>query len=120
MVFKGSLYILNLLCGMIPCEYQHPYPDTSVSVAFRDKINVDDDSDQLELSSGGSEDGKNDLYKDIDYNRTHPLLVYTSTGKMRGYYMKAVGGRKIRAYEGIPFAEAPLGVNRFEVRSKVK
>ncbi|ODN01309.1 Venom carboxylesterase-6 [Orchesella cincta] len=100
---------------MIPLPRRYPYPDTSVSeaVVFRDKINVDNDYD-LEQNGVGWEDGKNDLYKDTDYNRSHPLVASTSTGKVQGYWMKVVGGRKIRAFEGIPYAEVPNAERRFK------
>lgn len=43
---------------------------------------------------------------EIDYTENDPLVAITKTGKLRGYWMQVVGGRKIRAFEGIPYAGA--------------
>ena len=48
------------------------------------------------------------------------LIVETSTGLLDGFYMSTILGQKIGAYEGIPFAEPPIGDLRFRVRFKVR
>jgi len=46
---------------------------------------------------------------------TRPPIVYTQYGGIEGYYMGTMKGRKILAFEGIPFAEPPVGKYRFKV-----
>ncbi|XP_055850672.1 juvenile hormone esterase-like [Episyrphus balteatus] len=41
-------------------------------------------------------------------------IVGTSLGKIHGSIMKTVTNRKIKAFRGIPYAEPPIGKNRFE------
>jgi len=42
-------------------------------------------------------------------------LITTPLGTIEGYYDTSYGGRQFEAYEGIPFAEPPIGDLRFEV-----
>lgn len=44
-----------------------------------------------------------------------PPLVKTSSGKVQGYWAESYDGRQYAAFEGIPYAEKPLGKLRFEV-----
>ncbi|CAD6205731.1 GSCOCT00009989001.2-RA-CDS [Cotesia congregata] len=41
------------------------------------------------------------------------LIVETSLGKIRGHYKKTFLGNFYRAFEGVPYAEPPLGALRF-------
>jgi hypothetical protein len=73
------------------------------------------DSVGIGLEGWGKHHNQPTWVKEQDYTDTDPLVVITKTGKLRGYWMKAVGGRKIRAFEGIPYAEPPVGYFRFNV-----
>lgn len=42
----------------------------------------------------------------------YPLLVHTSTGKVRGF-LRTVGDKEIRVFYGIPYARPPIGDLRF-------
>lgn len=41
-----------------------------------------------------------------------PLLVHTTTGRVRGF-LRTVGDKEIRVFYGIPFARPPIGDLRF-------
>lgn len=43
------------------------------------------------------------------------LLVVTRLGKIRGSYQRTNLGRRYRGFEGIPYAQPPVGKLRFEV-----
>lgn len=45
--------------------------------------------------------------------------VRTSLGDIRGYYKISRHGRKYEAYEGIPYAQPPVGKLRFKVRRTI-
>ncbi|OXA51672.1 Venom carboxylesterase-6 [Folsomia candida] len=124
MVWQQALYLVNLLCKFVPCDYNFPYPDTSLSEpqAFKDLITIGfDEKDKnnpgtLRIGGGdGNGWGWNPQghIDEIDYTENDPLVAITKTGKLRGYWMQVVGGRKIRAFEGIPYAEPPIGYFRF-------
>jgi len=124
MVWQQALYLVNLLCKFVPCDYNFPYPDTSLSEQQEFKS-------QITLGFGGTDTGQLDSVgvgldgwgkhhnptwvKEHEYTNSDPLVVVTKTGKLRGYWMKVVGGRKIRAFEGIPYSEPPVGHFRFNV-----
>jgi len=58
----------------------------------------------------------NQLDSNIGTRTTFDLpTVQTNSGKIRGHYMGTMKGRRISAFEGIPYAESPLGRNRFRV-----
>jgi len=46
-----------------------------------------------------------------------PPEIQTTTGRIAGYYMNTLTGNVIGAYEGIPYAESPVGKLRFRVRT---
>lgn len=52
-----------------------------------------------------------------DIDTFDPLVVNTSDGKIRGKYIpnKYDNNMSIRAYHGVPFAQAPIGPLRFKV-----
>jgi len=50
-------------------------------------------------------------------NNTKWPIVSTKTGTVQGFPMKTFFGRSIYAFEGIPFAEPPIGNLRFRVSS---
>jgi hypothetical protein len=82
----GSVFLMNLLCAIVPCDPINKPPEIS------------------EVISSGR--GKR-LVDQGDYP-----VVETRNGKVKGYPMWVMSGRKITAFEGIPFAEVPL---RFQV-----
>lgn len=43
-------------------------------------------------------------------------IVSTPLGEIKGHYKVSYKGKKYEAYEGIPFAQPPVGPGRFEVR----
>jgi hypothetical protein len=60
-------------------------------------------------------DGKNETTFINLQDELLPPVVTASSGIIEGYYMKVVSGRKVYAFEGIPYAEPPTGNNRFRV-----
>lgn len=42
-------------------------------------------------------------------------LVQTHLGKIKGHLKKSYTGRKYEAFEGIPYAQPPIGERRFQV-----
>lgn len=42
-------------------------------------------------------------------------IVKTEEGKLRGKFMKSKFGRNFLAFQGVPYAEPPIGKLRFEV-----
>lgn len=85
---------------MIPCEYKHEQPDTTSSdlQTLENQFNYDYEANSLNFDNNTL---KNEDQKFINDNKTHPLIVKTTSGKVKGYWMRVVGGRKIRAFEGI-------------------
>jgi hypothetical protein len=45
----------------------------------------------------------------------NPPTVETPLGRITGYYKTSLKGRKYEVYEGIPYAQPPVGNLRFEV-----
>nr|XP_024218966.1 esterase FE4 [Halyomorpha halys]XP_024218967.1 esterase FE4 [Halyomorpha halys] len=50
----------------------------------------------------------------------NPLIVDTSTGKVRGYKMTSRSGRKFLAFSGVPYAKPPVGPLRFQPPEEVE
>lgn len=48
-----------------------------------------------------------------------PPVVKTPLGNVQGYWAKSVDGRQYAAFEGIPYAEKPIGNLRFEVYTNI-
>lgn len=44
------------------------------------------------------------------------LIVNTTLGAIKGHYRTSPANLRYEAYEGIPFAEPPVGDKRFRVR----
>jgi hypothetical protein len=42
-------------------------------------------------------------------------LVHVEQGALRGTYLTSAGGRKLAAFQGIPYARPPTGKHRFKV-----
>ena len=49
-------------------------------------------------------------------NEEGTLITLDVGMNVQGYKMRVVNGREVNAFEGIPFAESPLGPLRFRVR----
>lgn len=88
-----SVFFMNLLCAMVPCDPANSLPEidgvrVSGMSGFRGK----------RLISGGGED--------------YPV-VESRNGAVKGFPMMVMSGRRIFAFEGIPYASAA----RFQVRN---
>jgi hypothetical protein len=84
-----SFLLTNILCSFTPC-----FPTFEPPLAAQSET-------QIRTRS--------------DVNRTKWPVVTTGTGDVQGFTMKTIGGRDIYAFEGIPFAEPPVGQLRFRV-----
>ena len=62
---------------------------------------------------GGNED--EEILGRNSYGDVLPVVYLNHGGGVMGYYMGTMNGRKISAYEGIPYAEQPIGNRRFKV-----
>lgn len=83
---------------------------TSVSdVLFRDLIGF---RTGRESSIFG---GNNGEIRDNSIDEDKFPTVWTNTGVIQGFDMGTMNGRKIAAFEGIPYAEPPVGKLRFQV-----
>lgn len=49
----------------------------------------------------------------------NPPVVKIPLGAVQGYWAKSVDGRQYAAFEGIPYAEKPIGNLRFEVCTNI-
>ncbi|CAG7717499.1 unnamed protein product [Allacma fusca] len=83
-------FLVNLLCAVVNCAPDFGQPGDSLV---------------------GSRLGARVL--DLNGTVLQPPLVETLGGSLEGYFMKTISGREIYAFEGIPFAEAPVGERRF-------
>lgn len=107
-----TTFFMNALCALVPCPPQFPGPeiDSASLLGFRDGVRR-----LRNINNGSSDSDGNDVALNI--LDTTPR-VDTQYGTIEGYFMKTVGGRDIYAFEGIPFAEPPVGSLRFEVNEK--
>ncbi|ODN01293.1 Esterase E4 [Orchesella cincta] len=48
------------------------------------------------------------------YGDRHPVVILKHGGGVEGYFMGTMNGRKLAAYEGIPYAEPPVKNRRFK------
>lgn len=53
---------------------------------------------------------------DDDHVMLPPIVEIPGLGRVEGYHMRVVSGRQIYAFEGIPYAQAPVTKFRFQVR----
>ncbi len=100
MVIITSLFLVQLLCVLVPCNPRYPDPDLSPS-------HHNHDHDKL-----GRSHFLEKLWPGFLKNNDGPL-VSTKDGLILGYPIKVVGGSEIFAFEGIKYAEAPIGQLRF-------
>ncbi len=86
-----SVFLMNLLCALVPCDPEIPYPEIhGMEVGFRGKRLI-----------SGVDDGDNNNYP----------IVTTTNGQVQGYPMLVMSGRKIFAFEGITYGNS----ERFQV-----
>lgn len=92
MVVLTSVFLLNLLCALVPCDpkYHEPTPAENVQVGFRSSLDSSNSIEEIEPK------------------------VTVKNGELDGYFSTTIGGRKIFAFEGIPYAEAPIDNRRFK------
>lgn len=56
------------------------------------------------------------IYNDLDFLLgKKPPVIRTFSGVVQGYWDESFDGRQFAAFEGIPYAEKPIGDLRFEV-----
>lgn len=120
-----SYFLLSLMCSYMPCDQKHG--DPSVAESF----NEDSKPRKYRFTRSGPtfQDGPANLIDavatelrkqngvpdldNINNNNERDPVVETKKGVLEGYLMKAMNGRRIHAFEGIPYAEPPVGHLRF-------
>jgi hypothetical protein len=70
---------------------------------------------ELEQPAISLEDAQNN-YLDTAAEPQNPV-VQIHDGGLKGFIMKTITGRQFASYQGIPFAQPPVGPLRFKVRS---
>jgi len=93
MTLLSTALAINILCSYTPCFPTHKpplAPEYEYGTRSRRRL-------------------------DLSVNRPTWPVVTTKIGNVHGYTMKTIGGREIYAFEGIPFAEPPIGNLRFRV-----
>jgi hypothetical protein len=98
-MMTASVFLVNLFCSLVPCEPN--FGDPQVPSGKHDG--------RLKTRSHTVPGLTSDGYLD-------PPVVQTYSGAMEGYLMKIINGRRIYAFEGVPYAEAPVGHLRFQVK----
>ncbi|CAG7821890.1 unnamed protein product [Allacma fusca] len=104
-----TTFLVNVLCALVPCPPQFPGPEIS------DNNLIDSQADTFRHLRGTNNDTDSDNLQPFEIEPR----VGISNGKVEGYFMKTVGGRRILAFEGIPYAEAPIGSRRFRIRVRI-
>jgi len=121
--------LFSVLCRFLPCEDRYENPTSLLPEGFRASRtlgrNLKNGVQDEEFSSRYSRTALNNSEVDsqlllkIQNDETQddllPPIASTKSGDVEGYYMKVVSGRKIYAFEGIPYAEKPTLQNRFKV-----
>lgn len=97
MVVLTSVFLFNILCAIVPCDPDYGKPQIDESVAASNQV--------VFRNSFGKEIGE----------EVEPKVKLENYGLIEGYTMSTIGGRKIYAFEGIPYAEAPVNERRFQV-----
>lgn len=93
--------LISLVCRLIAsCDSEYEYP-----------INTNERSARV-LSVYENE---NISLSNSIVDPLENLEVVTKTGRVRGYFMSNVRGDQIVAFEGIRYAEPPVGERRFKV-----
>jgi carboxylesterase type B len=83
-----TVFLLNMLCSAFNCEYENPLPTHSPPLQ----------------RSGRAYNNRTD---------SQPLIVFTKSGALEGFPEMATSGKQMTAFEGVPFAEPPIGPLRF-------
>jgi len=112
MVLFTSVFLVQLLCVIVPCDPRYRLPDLS---SDPHKLYRNENYKLLFKKVGIGVNGPDILESEVsaDYNGKNklPPFVRTLSGDVEGYYMKVVGGREVSAFEGIPYADS----DRFKV-----
>jgi hypothetical protein len=82
-------FLVNLLCSVVSCDVPLPIPEI------------------MDLHTSQSS-----IFPEV---LALEPFVDTRFGRLEGYPMKTSGNRRIYAFEGIPYAEPPVGHWRFKV-----
>jgi len=93
-----SAFIFNLFCGFFSCDVRFDIPEIKKT-------------GDIEIPEIGARTG---------YNAPRDYLeskVIVKSGALEGYFGATMGGRKIYTFEGIPYAEPPVGYYRWKVSS---
>ncbi|CAG7711962.1 unnamed protein product [Allacma fusca] len=90
-LLSSMLYLTNMLCAFVSCQWKWAPTDSYI------------DGDSLRGRSG----------RKLSANVTSHPVVVTASGSVQGYSMGTTSGRRVFAFEGIPYAEPPIGNLRF-------
>lgn len=93
-------FLVHALCSIVSCDVKMPYPE------------VQDDLSISESSTSPAAAAASSLFSEVLMLDAH---VDTKLGGLDGYVMKTMTGKRIYAFEGIPYAEPPVGPYRFRV-----
>lgn len=105
-MFTRILHILNVSMNLLSHEREEPTdPTTLLPQGFGSKPSI----------RQGRAKFRND--SDIEFLSTflQPPRVQTNLGDVEGFMLRVVSGRYVYAFEGIGYAEPPIGDNRFRV-----
>lgn len=108
MVLVTSVFFVQLLCALVPCNPNYPVPDLSQDPRHSDTNHI-----RSTLESH--------FFKRLWpwSTESHPSpphpLIPTEGGLVQGYKIRVVGSREVHAWQGIPYGEPPTGHLRFKV-----
>jgi len=94
----ASAYLVYLLCAIVPCNPKFPQPQIPTK---EDPSNWDSRESRWR--------------RPLEEPSPPPRVKLRNGALVEGYFMKSSQGNSIAAFEGIPYAEAPVGINRFQV-----
>lgn len=115
-VIASLVFLAELICVLVPCNPNYPNPDLSGTRGIeerRESVSFKESYSRAEFLKGLFQRFKS-IGEDKGNGKREPFVI-TKGGGVQGYFMKVVGGRDVYAFEGIPYAEAPIGNLRFRV-----
>ncbi|ODM95190.1 Esterase E4 [Orchesella cincta] len=101
------VFLFNLFCAITDCT--PPVSHTSPGRNELSILSLASMNSAISLDERSARSHSNNL---SDLRDDFPI-VRTSLGEIEGHFMESRGGRKIAAFEGIPFALPPVGERRF-------